>query len=73
MWRWGFLVWRVWLATKYGLPALLALWVIYLAQGTSPLFWTTFVVFGCVGLGLYLGVDELRTREFGKLGRDKLR
>ncbi|MBB3662458.1 hypothetical protein FB384_001362 [Prauserella sediminis] len=73
MWRWGFFVWRAWLVGKYAVPALLLLWVIHTAQGFSPLFWSAAVVFGCVGLGLWLGVAELRDREFGKIGKDKIR
>lgn len=73
MWRLGFLVWRAWLVGKYAVPAVLVLWVIHAGQGFSRLFWAVAVVFGCVGLGLYLGVAELRNREYGKTGRDRIR
>ncbi len=73
MWRLGFFVWRAWIYAKYGVPAALTLWLIYLAQGWSPLFWIAAVVLGCVGLGLVLGITEFRNREFGDIGRERIR
>ncbi|MEU3624093.1 hypothetical protein BS329_32890 [Amycolatopsis coloradensis] len=72
MWRIGFYVWRVWLVAKYGVPAVGLLALIFWAQGGSPLFWTTFGVLGCVGLGMSLGVIEFRNQEFGK-PRERIR
>ncbi|MFD9893538.1 hypothetical protein ACFWY9_29695 [Amycolatopsis sp. NPDC059027] len=74
MWRLGFYVWRIGLYAKYGIPAALVLLVIYLGYGAGTLFWTTAVVFGCVGLGLVLGITEFRNQEFGRAeGRGRIR
>ncbi|UOX91351.1 hypothetical protein MUY14_12250 [Amycolatopsis sp. FBCC-B4732] len=73
MWRLGFYVWRVWLYAKYGAPAALVLYLIHLGQGWSVLFWIVAAVFGCVGLGMVLGVTEFRNREFGDVGRERIR
>ncbi|EOD70344.1 hypothetical protein [Amycolatopsis vancoresmycina] len=73
MWRLGFFMWRAWLYIKYGVPAGLVLWLIYLAQGWSVLFWIVAAVIGCVGLGMVLAVGEFRHREFGDIGRERIR
>lgn len=73
MWYLGFYVWRMWLYAKYGVPAVLVLWLIHAGTGFSPLFWITSAVFGCVGLGLALGIGEFHRREFGPPGRDRVR
>ncbi|WIY00064.1 hypothetical protein QRX60_39355 [Amycolatopsis mongoliensis] len=73
MWRIGFYVWRAWIYAKYGVPAALVLYLIHHVQGWSALFWIVTAVFGCVGLGLVLGVTEFRNREFGDIGRERIR
>ncbi|MBE8518126.1 hypothetical protein ILP97_11515 [Amycolatopsis sp. H6(2020)] len=73
MWILGFVVWRAWLFAKYGVPAALVLWLIYLAQGASVLFWIVAALIGCVGLGMALAVSEFRDREFGDVGRGRIR
>lgn len=73
MWRLGFYVWRFWLYAKYGIPAVGVLWLIHLAQGWSALFWIVAAVFGCVGAGMALAVGEFRNREFGDIGRERIR
>lgn len=73
MWRLGFFVWRTWLYAKYSVPAALVLWLIHAGTGFSALFWTTTAVFGCIGLGLVLGISEFHRREFGSVGRDRVR
>lgn len=73
MWRIGFYVWRAWLWLKLGAPALLVLILIYMAQGPSALFWSTLVVFGCIGLGVGIAVADFRNREFGPVGRERVR
>lgn len=73
MWRLGFYVWRAWLYAKYGVPAALVLCLIYLGQGWSALFWIVAGVFFLVGLGMVLGVTEFHKREFGDIGRERIR
>ncbi|MEU4675169.1 hypothetical protein AB0F91_46345 [Amycolatopsis sp. NPDC023774] len=73
MWRIGFYVWRTWLWVKLAAPALLVLFLIYLAQGASALFWSALVVFGCIALGVGIALTAFRNQEFGPVGRERVR
>ncbi|WP_026452804.1 hypothetical protein [Saccharomonospora iraqiensis] len=66
MWRLGFRVWRAGLVLKYGLPALLVLVLLYLAQGLSPLFLTVLCLFGLVAGGASFALREFEEREIGR-------